>query len=435
MSHSGAKIYTSISPTAQTNAEKSVAKIMAADTQYPDEAAALVAIDPTTGGILAYYGGDGSTSYDLAQTPEQPGSSCKPYVFAAALQTNPQTIGLNTIYDGSDNQVIAGQTVHNSDGEGAPQITVKDAMTQSVNTVFYQMAYQVGVENVRQAAWDAGIPKKITPALGKPFDSLQQVDANGKGTGVTELGISIGQYQVRPIDQAQGYATFANNGMYIPAHFVTRVTNDGGTQMYQASTVGTPAFSSDLNTNASIAHTVAESMTDVATSSGDGLADNRPNAAKTGTAQYQDSGHNSEAWMVGFTPQIVTAVWFGNKKQPAPIYGNYHNGIGSNKGYNVYGREEPGYIWQAFMNAYLTGKPVQQFPNIATIGPTTTPTPTPTTPSTPTAVTPSQPSEGFPFPIPTGRRHTTTPHEPTAPTTTCHGGRCRTTGVGGNPAG
>ncbi|HKS46523.1 MAG TPA: transglycosylase domain-containing protein [Amycolatopsis sp.] len=358
---SGAKIYTTINPAAQEDAEQAVTKIMAANAQYPDEASALVSVDPRSGGVLAYYGGDGSTSYDLAQTPQQPGSSFKPYVLAAALRKSPDTIGLNTMYDGSDNQTIAGQVVHNSEGESAGRISVKDAMTESINTVFYQMGAQVGVNSVRQAAWDAGIPKQITSSIGSTFDSLQNVDPKtGQGSGVTELGISIGQYQVRPIDQAQGYATLANDGMYVPVHFVGRVTDSSGGRIYQFNSAPAQAFSSDASENAAIAHTVSAAMTDVAEHSDLSLGGNRPSAVKTGTAQFGDTGHNSEAWTVGYTPQAVTAVWFGNKKQPAPIFGNYHNGKGKERGYDVYGREEPGYIWQEFMNAYLTGKPVKQ---------------------------------------------------------------------------
>ncbi|WP_186382817.1 transglycosylase domain-containing protein, partial [Amycolatopsis rhizosphaerae] len=87
---SGAKIYTTIRPDAQADAEASVGKIMAADQAYPDEGAALVSADPGSGEILAYYGGDGSTTYDLATTPQQPGSSFKPYVLAAGLRADPQ---------------------------------------------------------------------------------------------------------------------------------------------------------------------------------------------------------------------------------------------------------------------------------------------------------------------------------------------------------
>ncbi|HVV12067.1 transglycosylase domain-containing protein [Amycolatopsis sp.] len=415
LARSGAKIYTTIRPDAQKDAENSVSKIMAADAKYPDEGAALVSADPATGGIVAYYGGDGSTSYDLAQTPQQPGSSFKPYVFAAALQAQPGQIGLNTVYDGSDNQTIDGQLVHNSDGEGAPQITVKDAMTKSVNTVFYRMGAQVGVDTIRNAAWAAGIPKQITSSLGDTFDSLQNDDpATGKGTGTTNLGIAIGQYPVRPIDQAQGYATFANDGKYLPLHFVAKVIDNTGQPMYQFDTQAQPAFG-DAATSATVARTVTASMTDVASSSMDGLRGGRPNAAKTGTAQFNDTGHNSEAWMVGYTPQVVTSVWFGNKKQPAPIYGNYHNGLGSNHGYDVYGREEPGYIWQDFMDTYLAGQPVEAFPG-APPADTTAPTPTPdvTTSAPPSPISTPTTTTGTPTPTESSRpRHTSGRPTPT----------------------
>ncbi|HWC80544.1 MAG TPA: transglycosylase domain-containing protein [Pseudonocardiaceae bacterium] len=402
--NNGARIYTTIQPQAQLDAENSVTQVTAADGQYPDEAAALVSVDPRTGGILAYYGGDGSTSYDLAQTPQQPGSSFKPYVLAAGLRAQPQNIGLDTLYDGSDDQTIDGQVVHNADGEGAPQITVKDAMTKSVNTVFYRMGAQVGPQTVRQAAWDAGIPKRITPSLGPAFDSLQESDPKtGQGSGVTQLGIAIGQYPVRPIDQAQGYATFANNGMYLPVHFVAKVIGDHDNQLFDFATPATQAFSPDPNTNAQIAATVTASMNEVAASSQDPLAGNRPNAAKTGTAQYLDTGHNSEAWMVGYTPQVVTAVWFGNKRQPAPIYGNYKGG----HGYNVYGREEPGYIWQAYMNAYLTGQPVTPFPNVDTISGGNNYSGTPTATQPPATQAPTTTQQPAP---------TTAPVAPTPPT-------------------
>ncbi|HEX4223013.1 MAG TPA: transglycosylase domain-containing protein, partial [Pseudonocardiaceae bacterium] len=242
LSKSGAKIHTTINPAAQTMAENSVNQVTAADAPFIQgdpknpESAAVVSVDPATGKIIAYYGGDGTTTYfDLAQTPQQAGSSFKPYVLAAALQANPPPgspgpqVGLNTLYNGSDKQIIDGQLVNNSDGEGSPQMTVWDAMTQSVNTVFYNMGFQTGVGKVRQAAWDAGIPQNMVASVnGVSYASLMQDNADGTGTGVTEAGISIGQYQVRPIDQAQGYATFANNGMYIPVHFVDQVTDDAG---------------------------------------------------------------------------------------------------------------------------------------------------------------------------------------------------------------
>ena len=416
----GAKIYTTIQPPAQTQAEQAVGKVLAADAEYPDEASALVSADPVTGEIVAYYGGDGSTSYDLATTPQQPGSSFKPYVLAAGLRTQPDKINLDTVYDGSDGQTIAGQVVHNSDGEGAPRITVKDAMTKSVNTVFYRMADDIGVAAVRDAAWDAGIPRRTTTSLGGSFDSLQNYDpATGNGNGTTELGISIGQYPVRPLDQAQGFATFAAGGMYTPLHIVSRVTDDSGAEMYRFSTAPQRKFDENIAT------AVTQSMTDVAASSGLSLSDARPVATKTGTAQYQDTGHNSAAWTVGYTPQVVTAVWFGNKKQPAPIFGNYSGG---KRGYDVYGRQEPGAIWQLYMGAYLNGKPVEQFPALPAPPPpppttTTAPPPVPEKPTVtrpPEITLPGLPS--LPFPRPSF----SFPRRPTA-TQTCDPADCPTT--------
>jgi membrane peptidoglycan carboxypeptidase len=447
LSKSGANIYTTISPAAQLAAENSVNQVLGADGQFTHdpknpEGAALVSVDPSTGKIIAYYGGDGTTSYDLAMTPEQAGSSFKPYVFAAALQNNSQQgaqqVGLDTLYNGSDNQIIDGQLVHNSDGEGSPQMTVWDAMTQSVNTVFYNMGYTTGVGKVRQAAWDAGIPKKITPSLKNPnytsFDSLQQDDPKtGIGNGVTEAGISIGQYAVRPIDQAQGYATFANNGMKIPAHFVDKATDDSGGLLYQFNTVATPAFDpQNPQNNANIAGTVTQSLTKVAAQH-NALDNNRPNGAKTGTQDFKvgnvSTGHNADAWMVGYTPQVVTAVWFGHVNEPAPVYGLYKNPLGkmthtddtthhSASGYDVYGREEPAYIWQSFMNTYLANQPVAQFPPVQAVAGGGNYSGQPTT----NAAVPTQDNQTTVQT--TTEQPTTTPDTTTTEPTTTGGGTC-----------
>jgi membrane peptidoglycan carboxypeptidase len=294
-------------------------------------------------------------------------------VFAAGLQTDPQRIGLNSVWNGSDNQIINGQQVHNSGGETCPQCNVKDAMTKSVNTVFYGMGTQIGVNNVRNTAYQAGIPKVMADPANQnaPDPSLIALDPNTHKPLYVEGGISIGQYPVRPVDQAQGYATLANMGNYIPVHFVTKVTDSTGNTLYTANITSKPAFSSDPTMSQRIAHTVVDSMTSVASSSGDPLANNRPNAAKTGTQDFSnpaDPGHDADAWMVGFTPQVVTSVWFGHYDAPAPIFGNYFNNIGPAHNYDVYGRQEPAYIWQDFMNGYLANQPVRNFPNIPDVG-------------------------------------------------------------------
>lgn len=408
----GAQIYTTIDPKAMAAAENSMSSHLASDAQfmnkqpivlhgktvtpdgqpvgtpidrvkgdpskgtYPDpavkgtEAAALVSINPATGEVIAYYGGNDKnyTQLDMANTPHPAGSSFKPYVFAAGLEYMPSKIGLNSIYDGTTSpQTIEGFQVHNAEGDTCDNpCTVKSAMTNSLNVVFYMMGSQVGSSRVRDAALQAG----IAPTMYNPLDGKMEPSLLHPGEAAPEGGIAIGQYPVRPIDQAQGYATFANNGNYIPAHFVKRVTDNTGVTLFQFDVAPKPAFGNDPANSQAIAKTVSDSLTDIAKSSFFPLAKNRPADAKTGTQDYKapnglglNLNYNSDGWTVGYTPQVVTAVWFGHFDNPGPTFGAGNNpGPGPKTGYNVFGREDPGQIWKTYMDSYLNAQPVMQFP-------------------------------------------------------------------------
>jgi membrane peptidoglycan carboxypeptidase len=447
----GAQIHTSIDKKAMDQAVQANQTVMAKDKQHSKSiASALVSIDPKTGSIVAWYGGDDpkAFSYDMADTPNQPGSSFKPYVFMAGMLSNSQ-IGLNSLYNGKGPQDFHGTKISNSDGEECAQepCPVKLAMTQSINTVFYKMTDDIGPKAVQDAAFAAGIAKSQTVA-GQTGPAL--------GGNSPADGIALGQYEVRPRDQAQGYATLANNGMYIPSHFITSISDSNGNSLYAAKDnpklTPTPAFDKTNPThNAQLARNVTESMLDVAKSSCADYAKTqcanigtRPVASKTGTAGYVDkngnnNGENANAWMVGYTPQIVTAVWVGNQDGYAPIKGYYLNHIGPSQNYDIYGREEPAYIWKNFMSAYLTGKPVENFPPFTDLGgkgnfsglttTTTPPTDTTTTGNTTTDTTTTS----------TDDTTTHTRHSPTS--TTCSPlGFCpptdtSTTTRGNNPGG
>jgi membrane peptidoglycan carboxypeptidase len=396
----GAQIYTTIQPRAQTDAEKSISTTLKPDAKYMDggpmtrggepvtangasvsksnpqvkatEAAALVSVNPSNGEIVAWYGGDDpkQNQADEANLPHQAGSSFKPYVFAAGLEKEPDKIGLNAMFNPKSPQTILGHIVHNSDGEVCPApCTVKQAMTESINTVFYNMGAEIGTPAVQKAAFQAGIPKtEYYPQADKDEPSLVTLDPNTFKPVQIEGGISIGQYPVRPVDQAQGYATLANNGMYIPAHFVRKVTDISGQNvLYQFNTPAKPAFGSDPNTSAAIARTVSDSMTDVAQASHFGLDSGRPADSKTGTQNFvaadgTNKNYNSDAWTIGFTPQVVTAVWFGHYDKPGPLVGSGNDSLNHTSGYNVFGREEPAAIWKSFMDSYLKGQPQEPFP-------------------------------------------------------------------------
>ncbi|MGH3628467.1 MAG: transglycosylase domain-containing protein, partial [Sciscionella sp.] len=241
LQHAGAKIYTTIDPKAEQQMVDSVNKVMAKDRQHSKEiTSAGVAADPSTGQVLAYYSpygsGNNQSEYDLAgKLPHMPGSSFKPFTFLAAMEKDPG-VGLGSTYNGTPGQTILGQHINNSEGETCgPNCTVKRGMTQSVNTVFANMAAQTGTGNVRTAALQAGIPaKEDIPACGGAVTSLVEFKKSN-GTckpGGAGIGISIGQYPVTVQDMVQAYSTFADNGTKMPLHFVTKVTDNEGNVLY-----------------------------------------------------------------------------------------------------------------------------------------------------------------------------------------------------------
>ncbi|MCW0215085.1 MAG: penicillin-binding protein [Pseudonocardia sp.] len=330
----GLTVQTTIDPARQQDAIDAVTKVMKGQ---PDNLrTAVVSVDPKTGAILAYYGGDNGVGLDYAQALKQPGSSFKPFVLAAALQQQPP-IGLGTQYDGSSPQVLAGQKVSNSEGVSCGRCSVKTAMTQSINTVFYKMAIDVGPAAVAEAAHKAGIPANLLPA-----DKLS-------------AGIALGDKEVHPQDMASAFATFAADGVYREPYLVSRVTTSDGRVIYDhgTGTAGTQAFSEQ------VARNVTESMTDVARSSRIPLDGGRPVAAKTGTVQSSVAGQNNDAWTVGYTPSVSTAVWVGTDDNKP---------IKNAAGRPVYGRMLPGSIWEEYMNAALSGTPREQFSTFDPIG-------------------------------------------------------------------
>jgi membrane peptidoglycan carboxypeptidase len=217
---------------------------------------------------------------------------------------------------------------------------------------------------------------------------------------------------------ASAYGTLADGGTEHPAYFVTKVTDANGKVLFQHDKDGKRVL------DAKVVNDTTLSMEQVASSSGLALTGGRPVAAKTGTVGIANTLNSSDAWTVGFTPQVSVASWAGSDSL-APIY--------NDAGTSMYGRQNPGEAWQLFMNAYLAKAPVIALPTKQEIGTTavqssspprssSTPPPSSSTPP-PSSSTPPPSSSSTPPPSsPTPPPSTTPPPSliPTVPISTPH---------------
>jgi membrane peptidoglycan carboxypeptidase len=342
----GLHITTTISKPAQDAAKASVFEVMDGEPDGLREA--LVSIDPRTGAVIAYYGGENGVGTDYAQAQRQPGSSVKPYVLAAALQ---QGIGIQARRDGTSPQEFddrPDKPVVNSGGTSCAACTLTEAITKSLNTTFYGLAYEVGPEKVREVIRAAtGLPEVWES--GNLADRKVLVSAEG----ATGSSIGIGEYEMRPFDQAQGFATLAAGGVFRDAYFVSKVTDSAGALLFEQ-----PGQPGEQVLPGDVVNDVTVALKEVASYSRRALEGGREVASKTGT-QGLDRQNNSDAWMVGYTPSVATAVWMGNDSPQDPIIDSRER--------IIYGAGLPGAIWQRYMNAALSGTPEEDLPDKALI--------------------------------------------------------------------
>jgi membrane peptidoglycan carboxypeptidase len=331
-------------------------------------ATAMASIDPNTGAVKAYYGGEGGYgNLDLASSkaPHPAGSSFKPYVLAAGVTDG---YSIDSLWDGTSGQTFPDRKtpLKNSDGESCgPSCSLTKATVLSLNTVYWALADAVGVNTVARTAQRAG----ITALDGDKMDA-----AINKGLNA---GIGLGQYSISVLDQASGYATLAANGTYRQPYFISQVTGPDGTVLWNHADHVAPesqAWSKEVGRDVSY---VLEQVYDSNAKNKIG----RQGAIKTGTQQYQDTTENSHAWMCGFTPQLATAVWVGSKTKDFALRDQVNGNI------HVYGNGIPGSIWRDFMVAALKKQKLVNFDSPLHAGDQTgnakTESPTPTPSDTP----------------------------------------------------
>ena len=330
----GLKIYTSIDLDLQRLAENAIQQWL------PDKngpAASLVAIDPRDGRVLAMVGGRSfnKSQFNLAvQGERQAGSAFKPFVLATALS---QGISPQTTFTSQPTVIDLGDklwAVHNYENSYLGTIDLNDATTFSDNAVYAQLTAQVGPKNIARMASRVG----ITSHLNDYF------------------AIGLGVNAVNPLEMARAFSTFANSGRRIDGSLlgnqpraVLRVVD--GKRVDKNEPVQKPILNSDQDA-------VLTSMLENVVKSGTGrraaLGD-RPVAGKTGTTE-----NYGDAWFVGYTPQLVTAVWVGYPTTLRPMLTEYN-------GDSVAGGTFPALIWKTFMQRALAHlhEPPQDFPGIS----------------------------------------------------------------------
>ncbi|HEV7420998.1 MAG TPA: transglycosylase domain-containing protein [Mycobacterium sp.] len=382
----GLQVTTTIDPKAQAAAEKAVTANL--DGQDPDMRSAAVSIDPRTGGVKAYYGGSDANGFDFAQAGLPTGSSFKVFALVAALQ---QGIGLGYQLDSSP-VTVNGITITNVEGEGCGTCNIAEALKRSLNTSYYRLMLKLknGPKDVADAAHAAGIAESF-PGVDHTLSE------DGKG-GPPNNGIVLGQYQTRVLDMASAYATLAASGAYHKPHFVQKVVNADGQVLFDASQQDN---SGEQKIDKAVADNVTSAMQPIAGySRGHNLAGGRPSAAKTGTNQLGDTDANRDAWMVGYTPSLSTAVWVGTTEGTKPLV--------TSSGGAVYGSGLPSDIWKTTMDGALKGTDNETFPKPTEIGgyagPPAAPPPPPPPPPSETVIQPTlevAPGITIPFGPPT----------------------------------
>lgn len=290
----GYKIYTTLNPQAQqaVNATLSKSDWYTDDKEDQLVESGMVIMDHRTGAIQAMYGGRQYTvrSTNRATEKHQPGSAFKPIVsYAPALETgswNPYSM----LRD--EKMSFGSYSPSNYDFEYEGEVTMIDAVKVSKNVPAVWLLNEVGIDKGLQFAKDVGI-------------EMAAEDRN--------LAIALGglTYGASPLEMAEAYTPFANQGMWSEGYALAKVENAAGNALYEQKTVTREVMS------AQNAYYMTEMLEEVV-KSGTGRAArmDRGVAGKTGTTQVgldsvKDSSANRDAWFVGYTTEWTAAIWMG----------------------------------------------------------------------------------------------------------------------------
>ena len=327
----GLEIYTSIDLELQRIARDAIDQWLD-DPRGPQ--AALVAIDPRDGRVLAMVGGESfqKSQFNLAvQGQRQTGSAFKPFVLTTALA---QGIAPQTVFTSEPTVINLGDklwSVSNYEGSYLGPIDLQEATIHSDNSVYAQLTAQVGPRNVADMAHKLGVTRQLDDYF----------------------AIGLGVEAVSPLEMARAFATLANGGRRVDGSVLGNVpravlrVEDGTT-----ADVNDPLEKRTVEENdAAIVTSILQRVVTEGTGRRAALAD-RPVAGKTGTTE-----NYGDAWFVGYTPQLAVAVWVGYPDRLVPMETEF-------EGDPVAGGTFPALIWRSFARRALArlDEPPESFP-------------------------------------------------------------------------
>jgi penicillin-binding protein 1A len=333
----GLRVTTTIDLNLQRFARQAITKWL---TKPDGPSAALVAVDPRDGSVLAMIGGNSyrKSQFNLAvQGERQPGSSFKPFVLATALKDG---ISPDSDFESGPVQIPLGDKVwyvHNYENSDLGRISLATATEVSDNTVYAQLTQLVGPGAIARTARRLGITS--------PLKSY--------------FAIGLGAEAVNPLEMARAFSPFANGGRRIDGaafgnrpRAISMVRNEAGRIVDNNAPIGRHVLTANT---AALVTSLLQNVVRAGTGKRAQLSDGRPVAGKTGTTE-----NYGDAWFVGYTPQLVAAVWVGYPTQLKPMLTEYN-------GEAVAGGTFPALIWKTFMERSLSylHEPPQDFPSIS----------------------------------------------------------------------
>ena len=318
----GLKVTTTLDVDLQKLASSAIQSVLPTSSTGPT--AAMVVLDAHSGAVLAMANGENyhKSQFNLAtQGERQPGSAFKPFVLAAALKAG---VAPSSVLDSKQVSIDTGGRVwqvNNYEGEYLGPIDLTKAIAVSDNAVFSQLTALVGPASVAATAKRLGITSKLQPYF----------------------AIGLGAEPATPLEMARAYTSFADGGSRIDGSIfgneprAVQQVKDAKGHVEVNQIVNTPAITP---TEAGVINELLQGVVQGGTGTAAALP-GREVAGKTGTTE-----NYGDAWFVGYTPQLVAAVWVGYPDKLVPMLSQFH-------GKAVTGGTFPALIWKAFMSKAL----------------------------------------------------------------------------------